>query len=724
MAGLAFALGGVAGYAPGVSHAPVHSHRCTAVQMKGKEIIYGDAARDKLAVGVDKVANAVKVTLGPRGRNVVLGTGKRLGAPEVVNDGVTIAGEVKIADNCENIGANLVLQSAVKTDSRAGDGTTTSTVLTQALVNEGLRYVSNGHNAVALQRGLLKTSAWVVKKIREMATPVTSYEQYKYIASLSAQSEEYGTVIADAITRVGADGAIVVAPAQGLDDDLVFTEGMELEVGFVSPMMVKEQETLTNTLSNPRVFVTDEKLTMLEEILPVLEKCLESKEPLLIIAPDITGEALSGLVLNLNRGVLDVCAVRAPGLGEVRRNFLEDICTFTGANFITRELGRRPKEATIDDLGYLERSVVEKDKTLLVACTDGRYQEAVETRVETLKAQLAEKLAAGKEFEAQRLEQRITKLRGIVARILLGAATETELEDKRLRYEDAINALKGGIAEGMVPGGGSCYAYMTRYMDEVRRALTPLGPSPLCPLTPQPFVPGCHGQTQPPAPWAPRPPAPPPLPAQPPTAAVILSLRAPQIKASLPDDEERLAADLVCAALGAPVTQIATNAGLLGPMVLEKVKGQEWGYGFDANTEEYVDLLEKGVCDPASVTTGCAAAAAAPPARPHSGWLAREGWGWVGAPSPRAPHPLPPPRAGRSTTPCRSPRRCSTRRPSSPTMRSTRPTSSTTSPRWAQASAKMLPNTRGEARKPRVRVFERERYERLCRARFRRENLG
>ena len=214
MASLAFALVGVAGYAPGVSHAPVHSHRCTAVQMKGKEIIYGDAARDKLAAGVDKVANAVKVTLGPRGRNVVLGTGKRLGAPEVVNDGVTIAGEVKIPDNCENIGANLVLQSAVKTDSRAGDGTTTSTVLTQALVNEGLRYVSNGHNAVALQRGLLKTSAWVVKKIREMATPVTSYEQYKYIASLSAASEEYGTVIADAITRVGADGAIVVAPAQ------------------------------------------------------------------------------------------------------------------------------------------------------------------------------------------------------------------------------------------------------------------------------------------------------------------------------------------------------------------------------------------------------------------------------------------------------------------------------------------------------------------------------
>jgi len=530
----------VAGYAPGVTRAPVSS-RSGAVTMEGKDILYGDAARDRLAAGVDKVANAVKVTLGPKGRNVVLGGGSRNGMPEVVNDGVTIASEIKLSDNCENIGANLVLQSAAKTDSRAGDGTTTSTVLTQALVNEGLRFVSNGHNAVALQRGLLKSSAYVVKKIREMATPVTSYEQYKYIASLSAASEEYGTVIADAITRVGADGAIVVAPAQGLEDELLFTEGMGIETGYVSPLFVKEQETSTNTLAQPRVFVTDEKITMLEEILPLLEAVLETKEPLLIVAADITGEALSGLVLNLNRGVLDVCAVRAPGLGDVRRAYLEDICTFTGASFITRELGRKPSNVTLADLGYLERSVAEKDKTLLVACADGRYQDAVEKRVESLKVQLGEKLAAAKEFEAQRLEQRITKLRGIVARILLGAATETELEDKRLRYEDAINALKGGIAEGMVPGGGSCYAYMTRYVDE--------------------------------------------------------------IKASLPDDEERLAADLLCAAMGEPCSQIAHNAGLLGPMVLEKVKGQEWGYGFNANSQEYENLLEAGVCDPASVTT-------------------------------------------------------------------------------------------------------------------------
>jgi len=535
------ALTSVAAYAPGLSHASVGGARVPAVQM-GKDILYGDMARDRLAAGVDKVANAVKVTLGPKGRNVVLGGGRRSGFPEVVNDGVTIASEIKLADNCENVGANLVLQSASKTDSRAGDGTTTSTVLTQAIVREGLRFVSNGHNAVALQRGLLKSSAWVVKKIREMATPVTSYEQYKYIASLSAGSEDFGTVIADAITRVGGDGAIVVAQAQGLEDELVFTEGMEIETGFMNPMMVKEQETQTNTLATPRVLVTDEKITMLEEILPVLEEVLATKDPLLIVAPDITGEALSGLVLNLNRGVIDVCAIRAPGLGDVRRAFLEDICTFTGATFITRELGRRPSNATIADLGYLERSVAEKDKTLLVAAADGRFQPAVEARVEELKAQLAEKLDAGKEFEAQRLEQRITKLRGIVARIMLGAATEPELEDKRLRYEDAINALKGGIAEGMVPGGGSCYAYMTRYLEEIKAE-------------------------------------------------------------ACADVEEELAADLLMQALSAPCKQIAHNAGLLGPMVFEKVKGQEWGYGFNANTQVYENLLDEGVCDPASVTT-------------------------------------------------------------------------------------------------------------------------
>lgn len=535
----AFTLSAAA-YAPGLSpHGCGAASRVVAPEMSGKRILYGDEARRSLASGVDKVANAVKVTLGPKGRNVVLGaTPQRRVFPEVVNDGVTIAAEISLDDNCENIGANLVLQSAAKTDSRAGDGTTTSTVLTQALVNEGLRYVSNGHNAVALQRGLIKGSAWIVKKIREMATPVETYEQYKGIAALSAQSEEYGTVIADAIHRVGADGAIVVAPAQGLEDELQLTEGMEIEVGWITNLLVKEQEAQTTTLAKPRVFVTDEKITMIDELLPLLEKVLDTQEPLLIIAEDITGEALSGLVLNQNRGVLDMCAVKAPGFGDVKRAFLQDICTFTGAKFFTKELGMKPTDVTMDDLGTLDRCVVEKSKTLMVS--DGAHDEAVTKRVDELKKQLEEKLATGKEFEAQRLEQRIQKLRGIVARILLGAATEAELEDKKLRYEDAINALKGGIAEGMVPGGGTTYAYMTRYADEMREIMGP---------------------------------------------------------------EEDLAADLLLAAMSAPCQQIANNAGVLGPMVLEKVKMQEWGVGFNAATLEYENLLEAGICDPASVTT-------------------------------------------------------------------------------------------------------------------------
>lgn len=371
-----------------------------------------------------------------------------------------------------------------------------------------------------------------------MATPVEGYEQYKYIASLSAQSEEYGAVIADAITKVGADGAIVVAPAQGLEDELQMVEGMPIEVGWMNNLLIKEQETQTSTLDKPRVFVTDEKITMLEEILPLLEQVLAAKEPLLIICPEIAGEALSGLILNLNRGVLDVCAVRAPGMGDVKRAFLEDICTFTGATFFTAELGKKIANASLADLGYLDRSVAEKDKTLLVS--SGKFDEDVAKRVAALKVQLDEKLAQGKEFEAQRLEQRIEKLRGLVARILLGAATDTELEDKKLRYEDAINALKGAIAEGMLPGGGAAYAYMTRYADE--------------------------------------------------------------FKADLPEGEA-LAVDILMQAIAAPCKQIADNAGVLGAMVFERVRDQEWGYGYNAAKLEYEDLLAAGVCDPASVTT-------------------------------------------------------------------------------------------------------------------------
>jgi len=338
---------------------------------------------------------------------------------------------------------------------------------------------------------------------------------------------------------VGVDGSTTVESGRELTDAIEFTDGMEHEVGWINPNFVKDLETQVAALEKPRVLVTDERISTMAELLPILEGMVASKQPLLIIAQDLVGEAASGLILNKNRGVLDVCVVKAPGFGEVRRAFLEDICVFTGAKFLSTELAQKLKEASVADLGTLERAVVSKEKTLLVSTGD--HEADVEKRVAQIKEQIKTKVNTDKEFEVQRLEQRIVKLRGAVARIKVGAPTEAEMEDKRLRYEDAINAVRGAIAEGMVPGGGACLAYMLRYEDEVRTLL--------------------------------------------------------------PDDEEQAAVDVLLAAMQAPVVQIARNAGLLGEMVLENIKGKEWGYGFNAKTLEYEDLLAAGVCDPASVTT-------------------------------------------------------------------------------------------------------------------------
>jgi len=505
--------------------------------MGPKTIVYGDKARMDLMTGVDKVANAVKVTLGPRGRNVVIADPKQ--GPTVVNDGVTIAASVDLEVPQENVGVQLLLQAAAKTDSRAGDGTTTSTVLTQAIVRSGLRYISNGHNSVAMQRGLVKAASFFVDKIREAATPVNTIEQYESIATISTGSEEMGARVAEAVFRVGGDGSTVLEVGKELADTVEYTEGMEHEVGWINSAFVKDQESQTTTQLSPRILVTDEKLSVMNDVLKVLEGVVASQEPLLIIAPDVTGEAISGLTLNKNRGVVDVCVVKAPGFGDVRRAFLEDICCFTGAKFITSELALSASNATVADLGRATSVVVSKSKLVLVST--GEHDAAVEQRVEQLKAQIQTKLNTEKEFEIQRLEQRITKLRGIVARIIVGAPTETEAEDRRLRYEDAINALQGAVAEGMVPGGGACLTYMTRFADEARALFT--------------------------------------------------------------DEEEEAAVDVLLAAMAAPIKQIANNAGVLGEMVFEKVKGQEWGYGFNAKSLEYEDLFEAGVCDPASVTT-------------------------------------------------------------------------------------------------------------------------
>jgi chaperonin GroEL len=507
--------------------------------MAGKKVLYSDEARKSLINGVDQVANAVKVTIGPRGRNVVINDKRARGAVYVINDGVSIAGCIELDDPAEEVGAKLLLQACSQTDSRAGDGTTTSAVLTQAMCRAGKQYVTNGVNAVALQRGLIKSAAFFVEKIKEAALPVTTIEQYRDIASISANSPEMGAVVADAIMRVGADGACTCEAGKELQDSLDFAEGLEHEIGMVSEAFVTDVESQTCTLDDARLFVTDQKLTTMQDILPILEGCLQSQEPLVIMALDISGEALSGLTLNVKKGVIKCCAVKTPGFGEVRSAYLEDICAFSGAKFCTADLAMRPSDMTIADCGKISKAIIGKKNFLIVST--GEYDEAVEKRVDSIKELMDYKINEGKEFEVQRLEQRINKLRGAVARIYIGAPTEAEIEDKRLRYEDAINALKGACFMGRVPGGGACYAYMLRYADECRALFT--------------------------------------------------------------DPEEAVAVDVITEAMSEPIRMIAGNAGLLGEFVLQKVIGQEWGYGFNAAILEYEDLLAAGVCDPASVTT-------------------------------------------------------------------------------------------------------------------------
>ena len=382
------------------SSVPRSVERASTPTMQGppvKKLTYGDDARYALIEGVDTVANAVKVTLGPRGRNVVI---KRGFEPEVVNDGVTIAREVKIDDGERSVGSKLLLQAAAKQDGRAGDGTTTATVLTQAIAKEGLRYVANGCNSVALQRGLIKASHFFAGKVRELATPVTTREQFNSIASMSCNDVPMGELLGEAFERVGVDGSTTVEDGQGISDTVEYTEGMEIEVGYLRQEFIKDVAQMTATLESPRVLVTDQKIVNLAEILTLLEGLVASKEPLLIIAPDVIGEAVSGLMLNKNRGVLDVCCVKCPGYGEVRRAFLEDICTLTGSNFITTDLSRKPEDATMDDLGTLERAVVTKEKTLLVGT--GATLDKVNERVANLKNQIEEKIGTDKEYATRR----------------------------------------------------------------------------------------------------------------------------------------------------------------------------------------------------------------------------------------------------------------------------------------------------------------------------------
>jgi chaperonin GroEL len=498
------------------------------------EVSFGDDARKSLQAGIDAVANAVKVTLGPKGRNVVLE--RNYGVPEVVNDGVTIARDVAMEDPAENVGAKLVTEVASQSDQIAGDGTTTSSILTQALVAEGLKLVAAGVNPMAMQRGLQKASVLLANRVKDLAKPVDKdFEDIRNVAVIASNSEQMGRTIATCFQRVGANGATMVEDGQTLTDEIDFTEGMEIDRGFFSPYFINNQEAQTCEMDSPRVLVTDRKLASMKEITPLLESFVKSREPLLIIAEDVTGDALSSLVLNSMRGVLNVCAIRPPSFGERRKQYMEDIATVTGATFVTEQLGLTLDGITDEMLGKAAKVASSKERTTLIA--DGLHSDAVGVRIKQIRKQAE---ISDSDFDKEKAEERVAKLGGSIGRIKVGAATETELKDKKLRYEDALNSVKAAMRDGIVPGGGSTLVYCLRFKEEIAEQMA--------------------------------------------------------------TEDEKLAVDVLFRAIQYPIQQIAENAGIDGAVVLANVEGKDWGYGWNAAIGEYGDLMEMGVIDPATVT--------------------------------------------------------------------------------------------------------------------------
>jgi len=518
--------------------APSQKFGKSAVVLEAKKVSFREDSRRALVKGINQVADAVKVTLGPKGRNVVLE--RNYGAPEIVNDGVTIAREIILRDPEENVGAKLIQEVAQKSDSKAGDGTTTSTIMTQAIVNNGMRAVTSGINPVALNRGIRKAGNLVSEKIKFHASPVTGIEDLKNVATIASGSVDMGRIIAQAADKVGETGSTVVEESQTLFDEIEFTEGLTIDRGYISPYFVKDQERQIGELVNPRVLVTDAKIDNVNDVVPLLEQLVKSKDPLLIIAEDVTGEALSALVVNKMRGVLDVVAIKAPGFGNRRREYTQDIAIATGASFVAEELGITLDSVTLDMLGTADRIVVAKESTTIV--TDGKHQKDIDARITQLRREAD---AADTDFDKDKFTERIASLGGGIARIKVGAATETELKDKKLRYEDALNSVDSARELGVVPGGGACLAHIQQmYTDEILEAMT--------------------------------------------------------------DDDERSGAKILLEALGAPAMQVATNAGIEGAVILSKIRtlGVEKGFawGWDAGTMEFCDLYERGILDPAKVT--------------------------------------------------------------------------------------------------------------------------
>jgi len=498
-----------------------------------KRIIYNENARRALEKGMDILAEAVAVTLGPKGRNVVLE--KKFGAPQIVNDGVTIAKEIELEDHVENTGVALIRQAASKTNDAAGDGTTTATVLAHAIVKEGLRNVAAGANAIALKRGIDKATAFLVEKIAAHAKPVEDSKSIAQVGAISAgNDEEVGQMIANAMDKVGKEGVISLEEGKSMTTELEITEGMRFDKGYISPYFATDMERMEAVLEEPYILLTDKKIGLVQDLVPILEQVARSGRPLVIIAEDIEKEALATLVVNRLRGVLNVAAVKAPGFGDRRKAMLEDIAVLTGGQLITEDAGLKLESTKLEMLGKARRININKDSTTIVA--EGN-EVAVKTRVEQIRRQIDE---TDSSYDKEKLQERLAKLSGGVAVVKVGAATETEMKDKKLRLEDAINATKAAVEEGIVPGGGTTLAHLSPELEV----------------------------------WA---------------------------KANL-KDEELIGALIVARSLAAPLKRIAENAGQNGAVIAERVKEKDFNVGFNASTNEFVDMFEAGIVDPAKVT--------------------------------------------------------------------------------------------------------------------------
>ena len=497
-----------------------------------KEIKYGVEARKALESGVNQLADTVRVTLGPKGRNVVLD--KSFGAPLITNDGVTIAKEIELADAFENMGAQLVKEVATKTNDVAGDGTTTATVLAQAMINEGMKNLAAGANPIVLRKGMKKATEAAVEAIARMSKPVNGKSEIARVAAISSADDEVGEMVADAMEKVSKDGVITIEESKTMKTELDLVEGMQFDRGYVSAYMATDMDKMEANLDDPYILITDKKIANIQEILPLLEQVVQSSAKLLIIAEDIEGEALTTLIVNKLRGTFSVVGVKAPGYGDRRKEMLKDIAILTGGTVISEELGLDLKDATLDQLGRAKSVKVQKENTIIV---DGLGDKAeIAARVAQIKAQLEETTS---EFDKEKLQERLAKLAGGVAVIRVGAATETEMKEAKLRMEDALSAAKAAVEEGIIAGGGSAYIHASADVQAVADSL---------------------------------------------------------------EGDEKTGAKIILKALEAPLFHIAANAGLEGSVIINKVRESEVGMGFDAYKEEYVNMVEAGILDPAKVT--------------------------------------------------------------------------------------------------------------------------